>query len=514
MANAPSNFPIMKMRVVARKEYLPAVTSAVHAIAEQLGFESNEVCQLEIVVEEACLNVIEHAFDADETGFFEVHLERRPGKVVIGIEDKGLPFDFTKVESDTNSGIGMLLIKSFADEVKFLNLGRQGKRLELTKSLKYKDIDSYLSTEEKESAGALLEASSMASSGALTAASPEVSPQASPDEPLTFKMMTSEQAVSLARCVYRSYGYSYPNDTIYFPERRKELLDSGILESCIVLNSSDEIIAHLAMVKDAPDSKVGESGQAVVDPRYRGRSLFKEMKIFLSNHAKLEGMYGLYSEAVSIHPFTQKGNISLGAHETGFLIAFAPESMSFKKIKVKQKQRQTTVLFYHRINDEPQRDVYLPYHHATMMRKIYRSLGLNRNFPSSVGDHVSVAGNSVIDVKVVPDLALAFMQVQSYGNDFEGLIDFRLKEMLKQKMDCIYIDLPLSSPATPVYCAVAEQFGFFFAGIIPELFHGDILRLQYLNNIEVDVKEICTASDFGRELLNYVLRDGKILPYV
>lgn len=494
MASDLSNFTIIKMTVAARKDYLPAVTSAVHAIAEQLGFEPNEVCQLEIVVEEACLNVIEHAFDPGETGFFDVHVERKPGKVVIGIEDKGLPFDFTRIENSTNSGIGMLLIKFFANEVKFMNLGRQGKRLELTKSLKYKDIDAYISAAEKESGANL--------SGELS--------EASPDEPLTFSMMTSAQAVSLARCVYRSYGYSYPNDTIYFPERRKELMDSGVLESCIVLNSADEIIAHLAMVKDTPDSKVGESGQAVVDPRYRGRSLFKEMKIFLSEHAKHEGMYGLYSEAVSIHPFTQKGNISLGAHETGFLVAFAPESMSFKKIKTQQKQRQTTVLFYHRINNEPSRDVYLPYHHATMMRKIYCSLGLNRNFPGPDSERVSVDGNSVIDVKVVPDLALAFMQVQSYGDDFAGLIDFRLKEMLKQKMDCIYVDLPLSSPATPYFCAVVEQFGFFFAGIIPELFNGDILRLQYLNNLEVDVREICTASEFGRELLNYVLQDGKI----
>jgi serine/threonine-protein kinase RsbW len=488
MSSDSNNPPVIRMSVVAKKEYLPVITSAVRAAALQFGFDEKEVYQLELVVEEACLNVIEHAFEEGETGIYDVLIDRKPGQLVIGVEDMGLPFDFTKVDQNENSGLGMRLIKSFADEVKFINLGRKGKRLELIKSLRYKDVEDYVSTDELEESKKM--------------------PQAAADEPLTYVMMKSEEAVSLARCVYRSYGYSYPNDTIYFPEKRKELIDSGLIEACIVMNSKGEIIGHLAMVKDTKDAKVGESGQAVVDPRYRGRSLFKEMKIFLSEHAKNKGMYGLYSEAVSIHPFTQKGNISLGAHETGFLLAFAPESMSFKQIKDRQKQRQTTVLFYHRINEEPYREVYLPYHHSTIMKKIYERQSLNRNFAILDKENIRCIGKSVIDLKFLPDLALAFLQVQNYGDDFEGLIEFRLKEMLKKKMDCIYVDLPLSMKETPYFSAVVEQFGFFFAGIIPELYDGDVLRLQYLNNLEVDSKEICTASDFGSELLDYVLKEG------
>jgi serine/threonine-protein kinase RsbW len=483
-----TSYSIIRMTVVAKKELIPAITSAVRSIALQFGFDEKEVLQLELIVEEASLNVIEHAFEEGEMGLFDVIIDRKPGQLVIAIEDMGLPFDFTKADSSENSGLGMLLIKSLADEVKFINLGRKGKRIELIKSLRYKDIEEYVSADE------LGESKNL--------------PKALADEQLSFVMMKTEEAVNLARCVYRSYGYSYPNDTIYFPERRKELLDSGIIEACIVLNSSDEVVGHLAMLKDTKDAKVGESGQAVVDPRYRGRSLFKEMKIFLSEHARNKGMYGLYSEAVSIHPYTQKGNISLGAHETGFLLAFAPESMNFKQIKDKQKQRQTTVLFYHRINEEPHRDVYLPYHHATIIKMIYEKQALNRNFAILKKENISCEGKSVIDLKVLPDLALAFLQVQSFGEDFEGLVEFRLKEMLKRKMDCIYIDLPLSMKETPYFCAIIEQFGFFFAGIIPELYDGDVLRLQYLNNLEVDSKDICTASDFGRELLNYVLKEG------
>ena len=484
-----SGYEIARLSVQARKEYLPSITGAVQSLSTQLGFDKKEAFRLELVVEEACLNVIEHAFEPDETGAYDVVIERRPGKLVIGIEDKGLPFDLGKIEAAKETGLGMLLIKSFADEVRYVNLGRQGKRLELSKVLPYKDVEQYVSADEMEKSKSL--------------------PQAPADSPLYFQMMTTEHCVDLARCVYRSYGYSYPNDTIYFPERRKELLDSGLIESCIVLNEEKEIVGHLAMIKNSRDAKVGESGQAVVDPRYRGRNLFKEMKIYLSDYARKKGMYGLYSEAVSIHPFTQKGNISLGAHETGVLLAYAPASMNFKKIKDEaQKQRQTTVLFFHKINEDPQRNVYLPFHHKTVLRKIYDANKLNRTLIEDQKPVIDKDMKAAVDVAVFPDFQFAFLQVVHYGEDFPELIEFRLNELLKKKMDCIYIDLPLSDINTPHYCAAVEQLGFSFAGIIPELFNGDVLRLQYLNNQDIDPSVICTASDFGKELLEYVMNEN------
>ncbi len=48
------------------------------------------------------------------------------------------------------------------------------------------------------------------------------------------------------------------------------------------------------------------------------------------------------------------------------------------------------------------------------------------------------------------------------------------------------------------------ELGFFFGGIIPELRGEDVLRLQYLNNVEVERDDVHTASDFGEELLNLI----------
>lgn len=431
------------------------------------------------------MNVIQHAFPEDEHGSFDVIISRKHGEIEISVEDQGLPFDFSNSTNSENAGIGILLMKAFADEVQFVNLGRKGKSIKFIKYLKYKNIVDYPVGTKPEST--------------------EIAPK---NTPLDFRMMKTSDSVSVARCMYRSYGYTYGNEFIYFPEKVKEMLESGLLHSCVVLNPENEIIGHLALMLDNTEAKVGETGMAIVDPRFRGRGLFKKMKLFMADYAKAKGMYGIYSEAVAVHPYTQKGNISLGANETGFLIAFTPASMHFKKIdKQERLKRQTTVLFYYKIAKEPQRDVYPPFHHKSMIAKIFTKNNLSRKLCDVQKDKWKdyIIDKTQIVAKIQKEPARAFLKILEYGNDFSDMLKYRLKALCIKKIDCIYIDLPLSNPVTQVFCAKIEKLGFFFAGIIPELFNGDYLRLQYLNNVDPNLDNVCIASDFGRELFDYIV---------
>lgn len=142
-----------------------------------------------------------------------------------------------------------------------------------------------------------------------------------------------------------------------------------------------------------------------------------------------------------------------------------------------------------------------------MIQRIYQRSKLKRNLRSAThSQQIEFAPISQLDVKVHTEPGRAYMRVIEYGADFIQLVQFRLRELCLRRVDCIYMDLPLSHPATAQFCAALEMMGFFFAGVIPELFNGDMLRLQYLNNVDIDPKDIITASDFGRELLEYVLK--------
>ena len=54
----------------------------------------------------------------------------------------------------------------------------------------------------------------------------------------------------------------------------------------------------------------------------------------------------------------------------------------------------------------------------------------------------------------------------------------------------------------------AYPHGLTFGCLIPNYYaRGDLLRLQFLNNVALKAEEICTASDYGAELLEYVVAD-------
>ncbi len=477
----------IRLTLPARLDFLPGATALVSDYSHKLGLDEKDARRLELVVEEACVNVIEHAFEG-EIGSYEITVERRPGQIVVGVEDRGLPFDFKKFENGKESGLGMVLMKAFADEIRFVNQGRRGKRVELVKNLPEKELEKYIQEEH-----ARLSSPDQ----------PPVSVLAESD--ITIRLMRPDESLSLARCAYRCYGYTYSTDNFYFPERVRELIESKLMVSQVAVTPDNEIIGHLAISKDSASALVGESGQAIVDPRFRGKGILKKLKAVSRSYNKEAGMLGEYGEAVTVHVYSQRVALSGDASEMGVLLGFTPATMYFKDIQGENNpKRRPIVLFYSRYNEEPWRDVYLPPHHAGIMRRIYEKMEMRRNIVT--GDIPELAEQAQVNIKVQTEASRAFLRVVEYGKDLEDLVRFRLKELCSKRVDCIYLDLPLSNPAVQRYCVSMEMLGFFFGGILPEIHNGDVLRLQYINNAELELEQIEIAFDFSKELYDYVLK--------
>lgn len=474
---------LARLDVRATAEMIVPIRDFVGAIAALQGFDADAVRRLELLAEEACLFVVENAFEPDEEGRYDLVLLRRPGKFVIVVEDKGLPFDFSRPPGTTD--LGLILLHGFAEEIRFINLGKAGKRIEFSTRLPARPIGDYLTADERDHECA--------------------APAAATDQ-TRLRMMAVEDAVALSRCIYRSYGYTYV-DFIYQPERVEEMLRSGLMVSCVAENQAGEIVGHLALLFTSPDDKVAESGIAVVDPRYRGHNLFKDMKLFLAEEARRRGLFGIYSEAMTLHPFTQKGNIALGAQETGFMLGYVPPDIATKKIDPSQQgERAAVALYYLRTGAEPRRSIYAPSHHRAVIEDICRRIHLNRNF-AGTGD--AAGGETRLAVRVRPEMRMVILTVQSYGSDAAHQVRHCLMDLCRKKVDVIYLDLPLGDPGTASHCSAFESLGFFFAGVIPEFLNGDVLRLQYLNNLDINIDGVIAASASGRRLLDHVVGERK-----
>jgi anti-sigma regulatory factor (Ser/Thr protein kinase) len=480
--------PIARVTVSADAGFLAPLVDFVEQMTRRLGLEDAE--PVDRAVELVCMNVIEHAFGPEEEGAFDVQVLRRPGLVVVAVEDQGLPFDYSRLQDGEDRSALEILHRSF-DETRFLNLGRQGNRVELLKHLKHADVRDHLPEEVHRRT---VEA---------TAVPEGVS--------LEIRMMRPEESFELSRCVYRSYGYSYDWDYIYYPERIRELQEKGLMRSCVAVTPEGEFVGHLAIIMERPGSPVGEAGQAVVDPRFRGHHLFPKMKTFMAEWAGNAGMYGLYSEATAVHPYSQRGNLHLGAKETGFLLGYIPASVSYKQIgEGREGRRGSVALFYMRVKDEPEREIYPPAPYLEEVRRVIGHNGLRRR----IGEGTEPALQpSRLGVEVRQDHNLAFVRVEEPGTDLEELVHGHLRDLCLHRVDCIYVDLPLCHPATPDAATGLKNLGVFFGGIIPEAHPGggDVLRLQYLNNVEIQPGDVSTASEFGEELLNLIFRQN-VLP--
>src|ERR687897_3020206 len=348
---------VASVTVLAEPDFLPAVVDFVRRTAHQLGLADTDAEHLGWAVETVCRNVIDRAYEPEEEGRYDVYVLRRPGQVVIAVDDRGLPFDYAPLQTGNETALSNTLHQSFTDEISFVNLGRRGNRVELTKHLPHADVREHLSEDEHHRA-------------VRAPAAPE-------DASLEVRMMRPEESFELSCCVYRSYGYSYDWDYVYYPDRIRELQESGLMRSCVAVTSGGEFVGHLAITVERPGSPVGEAGQAVVDPRDRPPHLFPRMKTFMAQWAGDAGMYGLYSEATTVHPYSQRGNLHLGARETGFLLGYIPASVSYKQIGEERATRRGSVaLFYMRVSDEPEREIFPPAPYVEGVRRVVEYNGL------------------------------------------------------------------------------------------------------------------------------------------
>jgi len=482
---------IAKINVKADIKYLRPVLESVRLFAECEGLAPKTASLLEVAVEEACANVIKHAYAPDENGYFDVSISRRPHQIVVSIEDRGIPLDIATLEKNNNNSLGVMMIKSIADEVVFQNLGENGKRENGKRVKIIKNLPSESETALEDRSGENRN---------------EQTQCCQAPEPIEIRFMAPEEAIKLSQCIYQVYGYTYIS-TLYYPEKIAEMIKSNILKSVVAVNAANGIVAHLGLKLPHPGAKIFESAQAAVMPQYRGMHLFEKMKKFSASYAEKNGIYGLYSESVTLHPYTQKGNIALGAKETGLALAFIPETAFFKKIQKdgEKSQRQAAMFFYMKTCDGPEHKVYAPLRHRELIEKIYEHNALKRTFENPAA--AILTGRSTLDINFNPYLNIAVILVNSIGNDFEAAIKNYKRDLCEKRADCIYVFISLSNEAAPGASGILESLKFSFAGIIPEYFLGDCAIYQYLNNVPVDAEKICAVSDFAKMLKEYIIKE-------
>ena len=126
--NLPDTKAEYQLKIPSETDNLELIREFISRLAAKAGFGNEDVNKIELAVDEACTNVIKHAYNKNEKQFIDIVVKKDVHKFTIVIADKGKGFDVKKLKTlDMKDylaemrvgGLGIHLMHNLMDEINF-----------------------------------------------------------------------------------------------------------------------------------------------------------------------------------------------------------------------------------------------------------------------------------------------------------------------------------------------------------------------------------------------------------
>lgn len=141
----PSYERTFALHVPSSTENLALIRDFISNIGCQAGFDEKEVARIALAVDEACANVIEHAYSSDDTHEVKIRVVIEDEQITFEIQDTGRGFDPSQIEARDveelirqrkSGGLGLRLIRTIMDDVQYQIVPGHKNELKMVKKLK------------------------------------------------------------------------------------------------------------------------------------------------------------------------------------------------------------------------------------------------------------------------------------------------------------------------------------------------------------------------------------------
>ncbi|OQX87955.1 hypothetical protein B6D60_02860 [candidate division KSB1 bacterium 4484_87] len=132
------------LKIPGKTENLELIRTFVSRLAQMSGFDEDDIYKIELAVDEACANVIKHAYEGKGKKEIDLLLEIDYKKLTIIVTDEGVGFDVNNIlKRDMKEylgqmkvgGLGIHLIMSLMDDVKLKSKPGEKTEVRMTKYL-------------------------------------------------------------------------------------------------------------------------------------------------------------------------------------------------------------------------------------------------------------------------------------------------------------------------------------------------------------------------------------------
>ncbi len=483
MTTAPTRASAPELRITLSDDApLEAAGAAVRACAQGNGFEAERATRLQVAVEEL-LRESRLREESGVSGDIDIAVEFDGNNLQVTITDHRLPL--TPAQS-RHLPSRRLLALGFVDRLHVGFEGARGNIATCQLNLASADPDDHLHE-------AMLEADV-----------PDA-PDAEAAE-IDVRLMVPDDAVGLVQCVFRCYGYTYPNPSMYQAKAIRKQLESGAMLSVVAITPSGDIVGHVACTFEFPGDPVPEGGKMIVDPRFRGHHLAERLSLARAAMAADHGIPGVWAEAVTNHPASQRLAIQRGAAEVGLLIGVGPQGMLMNGMPNHENVRPSLIAVFTPIGDLGTAALSVPDHVADHVQALVDRLGVTRTF-----DHAIVAPSRARSQFRTTASALAGgieIRLHELGLDIAERMADTLDEYLAMSPSYVHVHLPASDPSAAWAVVELEHMGFAWCAWIPDyLPSGDSIRLQRVTDNPVVVDQIVCARPEGESVRDFVISE-------
>lgn len=133
------------LQVPSSTENLAMIRDFVSNIGARAGLDDGEVLRIALAVDEACANVIEHAYGSEQIHEVTIRGELDEAALSFAIVDTGRHFDPDALKSESveelvkqrkSGGLGLRLIRTIMDDVQYRIVAGEKNELRMTKRLR------------------------------------------------------------------------------------------------------------------------------------------------------------------------------------------------------------------------------------------------------------------------------------------------------------------------------------------------------------------------------------------
>jgi len=483
-----------------QEAFLEAALDFVQTMVSVSGFEKKIQSHIRLALEEMLNYLATTALSDPEAEPLSLTISPQEEGILIRLTVKGLPLDLEhlptfsfseELDEKESQGLNLHLVRAMMDDLSFINRGREGLEITMTKTRKDQHVEHQIKEEIV----------------------PAV-PAKDPDQPLhyTVRPATESDAFQISRGAYLSYGYTY-YDFVYYPEQIINLQRSGRLHSLVFVKDDDgQVIGHAAVKMPPNRTDIGEQGVWFIIPGYR-RSYGLAPILGQESHnlARKLGLNSTYAQMLAGHIKSQKMGLALGLKDSTLLLGYKPRDTNVKGLGGKFQGKMGVLTQWCALKPQRSRTIYPPERYREFVQTLYEHLKVPYVIPSKAAVIEKNNRDPVVEVNRDGLRNIGQINVSHIGSNPAEVAKWCLsarRDLAREKLDVIYLRLNLEEAGAAELAQKCAEEGFIIAGIFPDEFvEGDALVMQYMNLPENPFEGLKLASDMANYMLQTIQED-------